>query len=67
MITQITTVVVKGHVKGGELGKLLLDRLLVTENGLLVEHDCAHIGLEGVHVLADVDLVILGLILVRIE
>ena len=42
-------------MKGEELGILLLDGLLVAKNGLLVEHDCAHVSLEGVHVLADVD------------
>ena len=54
-------------MKGEEIGKLLLDGLLVTENGRLIGHDCSHIGPEYIHVLADGDLVLLGLILVRIE
>ena len=54
-------------MKGKELGKLLLNGLLVTQNGRLVAHDCVHVGLEHVHVLADGDLILLGLILVRIE
>ena len=54
-------------MKGKELGKLLLDGLLVAENGRLVANDCAHVGPECVNVLVDGDLVLLGLILVRIE
>ena len=54
-------------MKSEELGKLLLDRLLVVENGHLVAHDCAHVRPECVHVLADGDLVLLGLIPIRIE
>ena len=54
-------------MKGEELGKLLLDGLLVTENGHLVAHDGAHGGPKCVHVLVDGDLVLLGLILVCIE
>ena len=37
-------------MKGEELGKLLLDGLLVVEDGCLVAHYCAHVGLECVHV-----------------
>ena len=54
-------------MKGKELGKLLLDGLLVVENGRLVVHDYSHVGPECVHVLADGDLVVLGLIPVHIE
>ena len=54
-------------MKGDELGKLLLEGLLVAENGRFGAHDCAHVGPECVHVLADGDLVLLGLILVLIE
>ena len=49
-------------MKGEELGKLLLDGLLVAKDGRLVVHDCAHVSLESIHVLADGDLVLLGLI-----
>ena len=54
-------------MKGEELGKLLLDGLLVTEDGRLVMHDCEHVGPECIHVLVDCDLVLLGLIPVRIK
>ena len=54
-------------MKGEELGKLLLDGLLVVEDGHLVVHDCAHVDLESIHVLADGDLVLLGLIPVHIK
>ena len=33
-------------VEGEEMGKILLDGLLVAENGRLVVHDYAHISLE---------------------
>ena len=54
-------------MKGEELGKLLLDGLLVIENGRLVGHDCSHVSPECVHVLADGNLVLLGLTPIRIE
>ena len=41
-------------MEGKQLGELLLDDLLVAE-------DCAHVGLECIHVLTG-DLVLLGLI-----
>ena len=44
-------------MKVEELGKLLLDGLLVAQNGRLVVHDCVHVCLERVHVLANEDLV----------
>ena len=67
VITRITAVVVGWHVKGEELGKLLLDGLLVAHNGRLVAHYCVHVYLERVHVLADGDSVLLGLIPICIE
>ena len=54
-------------MKGEELGKLLLDGLLVAEDGRLVMHDRAHVGPECIHILDDDDPVLLGLILVRIK
>ena len=33
-------------MKGEELGKLLLDGLLVIEDGRLVVHDCTHVGVH---------------------
>ena len=54
-------------MKGEELGKLILDGLLIAEDGHLVVHDCAHVGSEGIHILVDEDPVLLGLILVCIK
>ena len=54
-------------MKGEELGKLILDGLLVAEDCRLVGLDCAHVGLAFIHVLADGDLVLLGLIPTRIK
>ena len=54
-------------MEGEELGKLLLDGLLVVEDGYLVVHDCAHIGPKCIHILADDDLVLLSLIPVCIK
>ena len=54
-------------MKGEELGKLLLDGLLVTHNSHLVAHYCVHVFPERVHVLDYRDLVLLGLIPVHIE
>ena len=54
-------------MKGEELGKLLLDGLLVVEDGRLVVHDCAHVGSKCIHILADEDPVLLGRIPVHIE
>ena len=54
-------------MKGEELGKLFLDGLLVAEDGRLVAHDCAHVGPECIHVLANGNLVLLGLIPIRIK
>ena len=54
-------------MKGEELGKLLLDGLLVAKDGRLVVYDCAHVGPECIHVLVYGDLVLLGLIPVRIN
>ena len=48
-------------MKDEELGKMLLDGLLVAEDGHLVVHGCAHVGLECIHILADKDPMLLGL------
>ena len=42
-------------MKGEELGKMLMDGLLVAEDGRLVAHDCVLVSLECIHVLADGD------------
>ena len=54
-------------MKGEELGKLILEGLLIAEDGRLVVHDCAHVGSEGIHILADEDLMLLGFIPIRIK
>ena len=54
-------------MKGEELGKLILEGLLIAEDGRLVVHDSVHVDSEGIHILADEDLVLLGLILVCIK
>ena len=54
-------------MKGEELGKLLLDGLLVAEDGRLVVHDCANVGPKCIHILANEDPVLLGVIPVRIK
>ena len=54
-------------MKGEELGQLILKGLLIPEDGLLVMHDGAYVGAEGLHILADEDPVLLGLILVGIK
>ena len=54
-------------MKGEELGKLILEGLLIAEDGRLVMHDCAHVGSKGIYILVDEDPVLLGLIPVRIK
>ena len=54
-------------MKGEELGQLLLNRLLVAHIGRMVTHYCVHVYPERVHVFANGDLVLLGLILVCIK
>ena len=51
-------------MKCEELGKLLLDGLLVTDDGRLTVHDYVHVSRKCIHVLADGDL---GLIPIRIK
>ena len=45
-----------------KLGKLVLKRLLSTNDGGLVSQNCAHVNPEGLHILADEDVVLMGLI-----
>ena len=54
-------------MKGEELGKLILEGLLIAEDGHLVMHDGAHVGAKGLHILTDEDPVLLGLIPVCIK
>ena len=50
-----------------KLSKLVLEGLLVSENGYLVSQDGRHISAEGLHVLGNEDSVLLGLVLESIE
>ena len=54
-------------VKGEELGQLILEGLLIAEDGRLVMHDGEHVGTKGIHILDDEDPMLLGLILVFIK
>ena len=46
---------------------MILEGLPIAEDGHLIVHDGVHVGAEGLHILADEDLVLLGLILVGIK
>ena len=52
---------------GENLGKLVLEGLIIAEDGRLVGQDCVHVSSEGFHILTDEDSVLLGLILVGLE
>ena len=54
-------------MKGVELGHLILKGLLIAEDGHLIVHDSAHVAVEGLHILAGEDPVLLGLIPVCIK
>ena len=54
-------------MEGEELRELVLDGLLIMEDGRLVGHNGAHVSMEGLHILADEDSVLLGLIPVGLE
>ena len=54
-------------MKGEELGQMILVGLLIAEDGRLVVHDSAHVCAEGLHILADENPMLLGLILICIK
>ena len=54
-------------MEGEKLCKLVLKGLLIVKDGRLVGQDCAHVSSEGLHILADEDSVLLGLIPVGLE
>ena len=54
-------------MKGEELCQLILEGLLIAEDRHLVMHDGAHVSVEGLHILADKDPMLLGLILIGIK
>ena len=54
-------------MEGEELRELVLDGLLIAEDGRLVSHENAHVGMEGLYILGDENPVLLGLISVGLE
>ena len=50
-------------MEGEKLGKLVLEGLLISENGRLVSQNGTHVDAEGLHILGNEDSVLLGLIL----
>ena len=50
-----------------KLGKLVLKCLLITKDGGLAGQDFEHVGPEGLHILADEDAILLGLIPIGLE
>ena len=54
-------------MEGEELHELVLDGLLIAEDGHRVGHNGGHVGTKGLHILADEDPVLLGLIPVGLE
>ena len=49
-------------MEGEKLGELILEGLLISENGSLVGEDGAHVNAEGLHILGNEDSVLLGLV-----
>ena len=54
-------------MEGEKLRELVLDGLLIAEDGRLVVHDDAHVGTKGLHIQVDEDPVLLGLIPIGLE
>ena len=54
-------------MKGEKLGKAAAGWYVGCSKCRLVAHDCGHVCPKHVHILADRDLVFLGLILVHVE
>ena len=54
-------------MEGEKLGELVLEGLLISENGRLVSQDDTHVSSEGLHILGNEDSVLLGLISESIE
>ena len=46
---------------------MILEGLLIVEDNRLVMHDGAHVGMEGLHIIANENPVLLGLIPVGIK
>ena len=54
-------------MEGEKLCKMVMKGLMIVKDGRLVGQDCEHVNSEGLHILADKDSVLLGLILVGLE
>ena len=54
-------------MEGEKLSELVLEGLLISENGRLVSQDGTHVSAECLHILGNEDSVLLGLILESIE
>ena len=53
--------------EGEKLGELVVEGLLILENGRLVSQDGMHVRSKGLHILGNEDSVLLGLIPKSIE
>ena len=60
MIGRVTAAV--AAVEGEKTGELVLEGLLIAENGRLVGLNSMHVSAEGLHILGNEDSVILGLV-----
>ena len=54
-------------MEGEKPGELVLERLLISENGPLVSQDGTHVSAESLHILGNEDSVHLGLVLESVE
>ena len=54
-------------MEGEKLDELVLEGLLISENGRLVSQDDTHVSAEGLHILGDEDSVLLGLVPKSVE
>ena len=54
-------------VESEKPGELIMEGLLIAENGRLVGQDGMHVSTEGLDILGNEDLVLLGLILESVE
>ena len=54
-------------VEGEKLDELVLEGLLISENGRLVSQDDTHVSAEVLHILGDEDSVLLGLVPKSVE
>ena len=67
MIGSATAAVAAVAGGGREAGELVLEGLLIAENGHLVGQDGMHVNAEGLHILGNEDTMLLGLVLEGIK